>query len=367
VGLFNLVPLLRLAAVHTYIWPAWSMAAAVMTAFTLQDWRDGRRPSVDGALVVAAVLSVVALWSAAPAARWMWLNPPPLHHPLLTIVAGVVVAVIPLLLLRAAPALWRQVLAAGLPCGQAAAFCAFWPMAGPHGRVVDFGAIRFLQAHLGEARVVSFGPLVPNYGALFGIAEIGHNALPVPAAWVTASRDALQPESNGILLYEGDLPTAEKLRRVVPRYEAMGASYALVWPGEDFAARFGPTRLAYAGPVVTVWTLPAPAPYAEAPGCSLTTTSRLSFGADCPAPSRLLRRELFDPGWTAAVNGARAAVSADGIFQTVNLPAGVSTVHFAYAPPGIGAAWLACAAGFALLVGVKVRKRKQEVRKYGLF
>jgi hypothetical protein len=350
VSLFNLVPLLRLAAVHTYIWPAWSMAGSVLTAFSLQDWRDGRRPSVKTALVVGGVVSVAALWLAAPAARWMWLHPPPFHHPLRSMAAGVLIAAVPLLLLRGAPALWRQVLAAGLPCGQAAALCAFWPLAGPHSRVVDFGAIRFLQAHLGEGRVVSFGPLVPNYGALFGIAEIGHNALPVPAPWVAASRDALQPESNGILLYEGDLPPADKLRRVVPRYEAMGASYALVWPGEDFAARFGPTILAYAGRVLNVWTLPAPAPYAEAPGCSLTMTSRQSFGADCRAPSRLLRRELFDPGWTAAVNGASTVVGADGIFQTVRLPAGMSGVRFAYAPPGIGAAWLGCAGGLALLL-----------------
>ncbi len=353
VALFNVVPLLRLAAVHTYIWPAWSMAAAVMTAFTLEDWRAGRRPGTGAAVIVAGVVCVVALAVAAPAARWMWLNPPPFHHPLRTMAGGVFVAAIPLLLLRGAPGRWRQVVAAGLPCGQAAALCAFWPMAGPHGRTIDVGALRFLQAHLGEGRVVSFGPLVPNYGALFGIAEIGHNALPVPTAWVAASRDQLQPGSNGIVLYEGDLPSAETLQRVVPGYEAMGARYALVWPGEDFAARFSGTQLAYAGRAVAVWTLPTPAPYAEAPGCTVSMASRLAFSADCAAPSRLLRRELFDPGWTAAVHGAPAAVAADGIFQAVTLPAGHSLVRFAYAPPGIGAAWLACAAGLALLLGVK--------------
>jgi hypothetical protein len=350
VALFSLVPLLRQAAVHTYIWPAWSLAASVLVGFALQDWRDGRRPNSLFAAIAAAALSLAGLWLAAPAVAECLHARPPFYHPARAVIAGVLVTVcvLALLRIRATPA--RQILAVALPCGQSAGLFAFWLLAGPHGRAPDMGAVHFLQAHLGNGRVVSFGPLVPNYGAMFGIAEIAQNALPVPADWVNTARARLQPESNGILLYEGDLPAAEKLRRVVPNYEAMGADYALTWRGENLAARFPGATTAYAGTVMTVWTLPSPSPYAEAPGCTLHPAGRLVFVAACAAPSHLLRRELFDPGWTVSVNGVATAVNGDDIFQSVTLPAGATTVRFAYAPPGIEAAWFGCGAGLLLLL-----------------
>jgi hypothetical protein len=43
-------------------------------------------------------------------------------------------------------------------------------------------------------------------------------------------------------------------------------------------------------------------------------------------------------------------VNGDDIFQSVTLPAGATTVRFAYAPPGIEAAWFGCGAGLLLLL-----------------
>jgi len=353
---FGLVPLLGQAMLHTYIWPAWSLAASLLAALAWQDWREGRRPAVLPAALAVASLAFVTLWLAAPATAWVLLHAPPWYHPARTVGAGVLLTAAVLWLLRGPPTRWRLGAAMLLPAGQAAALFGFWLLAGTHGRTVDLGAIRFLQTHAGLGRVVSFGPLVPNYGAMFGVAEVSYNALPVPADWVQAARARLQPRGDGINFYEGALPQAPRLAEILPRYEAFGVAYALTWPGENLAARFPAATRAYTGQAMTIWALPAPAPYAQAPGCQVGMADRNNGAAHCAAPARLRRLELAVPGWRATVNGSGAVVGRDDLFQTLQLPAGESVFRFDYAPPWIGVAWTCCAAGGLLLVMARKRK-----------
>jgi hypothetical protein len=286
-----------------------------------------------------------------PSVAWTVRAAPPLFHPVRWVVVGIFAAATVLGLLWGRATRWRQATLAVAVCGQSAVFFGFWLLAGSHGRAVDAGAVRFLQAHSATARVVSFGPLVPNYGAMFGVAEVGFNELPAPATWVQAAAARLQPGFDGIDLYEGALPSADRLRVAIPAYEAMGAAYALTWPGEDLGARFAGAALAYRGAAMDVWALPAPAAYAHAAGCTVHAQGRLVLQLTCAMPSSLLRRELFVPGWRASVNGEETPVHQADIFQAVDVPAGESVVRFAYTPPGIGWAWAGCAAGVLLLFG----------------
>jgi hypothetical protein len=103
-----------------------------------------------------------------------------------------------------------------------------------------------------------------------------------------------------------------------------------------------------------------PAPYVEARGaaCTLSTDGRAHVMAACAGPATLLRRELFDPGWQAEVNGTPAPVAAvDEIFQAVSLPSGHSDVRFRYAPPGIGRAYAAALLGLLALAAGLGRRR----------
>lgn len=347
--LFGLLPLLRQAAVHTYIWPAWSMIAALLAAYGLQPLRVGPRRFIAVGAAVLAV-SVVALWLARPAIANLLAAPPASYHPLRDVALGLLEAAAVLWLLGGATAEWRRIGATAMLCGQAAALVAFWQLAGPHGRTPDFGAVEYLRSHIGLGRVVSFGPLAPNYGAMFGIAEVDYNTLPVPEAWAGALRGRLPVMNNGVALAEGDLPAADALASRIAAYEAFGAAYAVTWPDRNLAAGLPAAARMYRGEVMDIWRLPSPAPYVAAPLCSVQATSRARFALDCMAPSRLLRRELFDPGWRATVNGVASVVTNAGIFQSVSLPAGKSVVRFAYAPPYMFVAWACCAAGFALLL-----------------
>jgi len=107
--------------------------------------------------------------------------------------------------------------------------------------------------------------------------------------------------------------------------------------------------LVFQGQVMDVYQLPNPAPYAQAQGpCALQIRDRQHMASDCAAPTTLIRRELFYPGWHATVNGAPALIAASGaLFETVKLPAGHADISFWYRPPGTR---LACAA--ALLAGL---------------
>jgi hypothetical protein len=341
---FGLVPLLRQAMVQVYVLPSWSLALSVLAALTLQDWRDGRRLYVAPVMAGVAALAVAALLAAQPDLRAMT---PALPH----WVPVLAVSVPALLLFTILGGLWRAPgdrrahFVAGLIIADAVVLAGLPLFAGSHGRKLDVAAIAYLQSHVGLGRVVSFGPMVPNYGAMLGVAEISHNYLPVPQNWADYVRGRLLPNSDGVNFYQGAPPTEAAFRAALPAYQAMGVRYALAYAAPSppaFANRV------FHGDIVDIWALPAPTDY-FAP-CQVVAASRQDLTADCPPPGAdFTRRELVFPGWTATVNGSLRPISGD-LFQTVHLPGGTSVIHFDYAPPGMGWSWIAAVLGLGVAV-----------------
>jgi hypothetical protein len=351
-AVFNLLPLLRQARVHVYVVPSWSMALSILAAFTLQDWVSARRPLL-WPLLGVGLGAAGALVMARPDMRIMS-EILPAWVPIVSILVPCAVLAVMIWLLRS-PRI-RTVCMGGLVVANAAVLAAVPLLAGAHGRALDDESIRFLQQHAGLGRVVSFGPLVPNYGAMFGIAEISHNYLPVPLNWVNAVQSRLLPDCDGINFHEGAPPDPARFRGELAAYEDMGVRYALTWrPGADLAAEIPGITLAYSGDLMNVWALPEPKPYAEAANCQITG-DRATMHAQCERPSILLRRELAWPGWTATVNGENVAVNAQDIFETVALPEGASDVAFRYAPPGILWCWALAAMAMVGVMGAHIHK-----------
>jgi hypothetical protein len=365
VALFDMVPLLRQAMVHLYMMPSWSMAAAVLAAFTVRDWQAGRHAAWIVPVVVLTPMGVVGLiWSAGSIAS------APTAMAVQAIGTPLLVTAAAFWLLRGPATGGRQRALVALVGAYATASFMLPLFAGTHGRRLDVPAIQYLQSHLGLGRVVSFGPLVPNYGAMFGIAEIDHNYLPVPRVWVDTIRARLQPGSDGINFYDGRLPPPAMLQRVLPGYRDMGAAYALTWPTESLPTGPGGAALVYHDAIMNIFALPDPAPYLEAPGC-LLAGGRDMVEADCPLPAHLVRRELVWPGWRATLNGVAVTLESNGIFQSVTLPPGHSAVVFRYAPPGIGWAFAMCAAGAVALLAAAagpglLRRRSRWLHRRGL-
>lgn len=102
----------------------------------------------------------------------------------------------------------------------------------------------------------------------------------------------------------------------------------------------------YSDSVMSIYELPQPSPYFEAidGNCQLSASSRTDLIATCDGPARLVRRELYFPGWAATVNGASTPISEYGsLFQSILLPVGTSRTQFSYLPPG-------ALAGFACFI-----------------
>lgn len=343
VALFGLVPFLRQANIHLYAMPTWSLAASVLLALTVQDWSEGRRPAWRSAAVVLGPFAALGLWwsAASIAAQPVGLALGAVALPLALIAAVV-------RLTRDAATRRRQVLLGVVVGAHALALFMLPLFAGTHGRRIDAPAIGYLQTHAGLGRVVSFGPLVPNYGAMFGIAELNHNYLPVPQSWVDAIRAGPQPGSDGINFHFGSMPPAAEVPAILAAGQRLGAAYVLTWAGESLPAMADGPVLAYQDALMRLYALPAPAPYLAAAGCEVRGDRR-SVAAECARPSTLVRRELAWPGWSATVNGRAAPVGSDGIFQSVSLPPGHSDIGFRYAPPGIKWALLGSALGLMAL------------------
>jgi hypothetical protein len=132
----------------------------------------------------------------------------------------------------------------------------------------------------------------------------------------------------------------------------------------DIAAAYAPEadhpRLAYQGATLDVYELLHAAPYFEVSGgaCALVPHGGDAVSTHCDRTAVLVRREMFDAGWRASVNGSAQPVRRTGeIFQEIDLPAGTADVRFRYRPPYIGAAYAAFAAGLLGLLGLVAGRR----------
>jgi hypothetical protein len=107
------------------------------------------------------------------------------------------------------------------------------------GHVAD-GSIAFMHEHLGLQRMYGLGPVWPNYGAFFDVAEINHNQLPVSSAWVDYVRNHLDPFIDPIS-FTGDIPGKgpgvlgrdEVLRKNLAAFEGVGVKYVVSWAGSN--------------------------------------------------------------------------------------------------------------------------------------
>lgn len=237
------------------------------------------------------------------------------------------------------------------------------------------GAVAWLARHLGTARFATLGPIQPNYGSSFGIAEVDTQDLPVPIAWNRYISSHLDPNAppfsftGGARENVGGPTPAQELASHLAGYEAVGVRYVVEWavgtdvqkvpfppPGARPWRAAGPRRV-YRDSYAEIWELGAPAPLfsivSAAGSCHVRTRGWDRAVVSCPSASTLVRRVLALPGWSAEVAGRSQPVRAagpEGLFQSVQLAPGTQTVSFTYHPPGEPVAVALFGAAFVLLV-----------------
>jgi hypothetical protein len=368
---WNWIPGIASTAFFRYAQPTWELAMVILAARGLHELIAN---GPQRAPVVGTWLVVTGAWLAALAyGTTLW---PHLKDTVVlrnfAAISAVWAAISGFGCAALATRASRPLARAGLACllvFDAVLLFALPTLANPRAGEIDRPAVAFLRANLGLQRFYSLGPIQANYGAYFGIASINHNYLPVNRRWIEWVHDHLDRAADPIV-FNGNFPrgagqpsSVEELRRNLAAYRAAGVKFVVAPPGVDVfgtgdAAQPG-TRLAYEDAVMRIYELASPVPYFDSlsGSCKIHASERTAARFECSRPDRIIRRELYSPGWRAEVNGRAASVEAyDEAFQAIAVPAGIGEIRFRYAPPHARWAWLAAALGLLALAAPLPRR-----------
>ncbi len=360
-ALADLIPAVAASDVIRFSGTSVEFAVFILAAFAADDLLAGPtrwRLATAGLALLAAASIAPGLPFLAP-----WLASYPVFRPWaimsalasIATAAGIIAAV-------ATHRFIRTALGATILC--ATTLFAFSQYQGRHSGQLDTAGIAYLQAHAGLQRIFTISTFLPNYPARYGLAAINAFQLPIPANWDSYYAAKLSLSPTDIIS-----PNAANALAHLSALQAMGVKYIVLQPAITtylIAAHLLPpqTILVARSPTTDILQLPAPAPYASAPGCTLIVPSRTDMTSLCPAPSTLTRLELFYPGWQARINGVPTPMHPTGeIFQAVPLPAGRSLIHFTYRPPYTDESLAASCLALLLWAGLTVTRRPHKPGK----
>ena len=275
---------------------------------------------------------------------------------------------------------------AGIVALESIVLLAFTFLSAPPPTALHLGSVQWLQTHLGNYRFITLGPITPNYGSYFGIAEANINDIPVPKSFnheiaTQLDHNALPGVFSGAGRINPHGPTpAEELAAYMPKYAAIGVRFVVEnangkdvqdapFPAKGSAPWPTGPRLVYRDSFAEIWELPAAAPVFSlhppgddtVPGddlpatCHVVETNWDQATVHCPVPSTLVRRVQYMPGWTAVSASGVNTVAVEpngrsGLFQEVDLPAGTTVVHFIFLPPHEYPAALVALLGLLVIV-----------------
>ena len=373
--LWNLIPYVKQIAVSRYMMPSLEMVVVVLAGLAITDL------ATSGAarrlfFVTTGVGLALTIWSALAAAPnnagvvlahrtriiFMGLDALPF------IAIGLILIVGFFSSHRIAPTLFAIVLA-----GEALVFF-FVPTAEAAKVVtVDQAPITYLQQHLGEARFLDFAVLYPNWGSQYSLNSLSAIDLPFPAAFANLISTELNPTlvpARQFMVSGGMAGVREQEHAFVTHlaaYEATGVRYLLfpsVAPPSKALVHLG-IKLVFADFRAHIYELPTTTPFFSSPtsGCRVSSTAVDVATATCSSAGTLVRSELMMPGWHASVNGHSVPITTtDGVYQTVALPSGTSTITYSFLPPHEEAALAGFAIGVLALFLVPAWTRRRRGR-----
>ena len=377
----NAIPGVKSTIFYRYAPPSWELALVVLAVLGLDDLI--RRATARLAVVASGAVMVVLIllcWHAAQPVFHTLVGTPHNRAWAVASLTWALIVVVGVAGLGLLPDSWlggsslvrfRVGALAALVVLDVTAMFMVPQFSTPRQAVIDMRPVNFLEQHLGENRFYTLGPIVPNYGSYFGLASVGLQDDPNPkayAAYVDGHLDTnVSPGTfSGTLMQNPAGPTpAQELVAHLPAYEAVGVKYVVLPTGLGLPGQSGlALRQVFKDANIQILELPHPAGlFGAAKGsCSVHVMSETVATVNCRTPSTIVYRELRMPGWQAVVNGESVAVHPEGeIFQSVRVPAGRSTVEFAFTPPYETLALIAFCLGLALLVGAWASSRGLEI------
>ena len=367
--LVNAIPGVHSTAFYRYASPSWEFAVVVLASLGLDDLVRRSAPrlvvvAAGGALALLCLLS----WHAARSVFAELAGEPHNHAWAVASLAWALATILGIVVCGLLPTAgfggrnlegFRQTALAAIVVIDVVAMFVTPQFSAPRQATYDVRPVDYLAQHLGTQRFFTLGPIAPDYGSYFGLGSVAVNDVPIPKSYEAFVRRHLDTNVDPLLFTGTQMadPTGptpeEELSTHLPAYESVGVKYVVLPAGMPPPVIGGrPLPVVFSDATATIVALPHPAPLfgAVSPSCSVTHRSQTSAVVDCREPSRVVYREQSMPGWHATVNGRPATISPDGpLFQSVEVPAGTSTVEFGYAPPGALLALTAFAFGVLCL------------------
>ncbi len=365
--IFGLLPGMSRVVFFRYATTSVEFSMVVLAALGLSDLARRPEPRRRAVWVGLGLLAVVAIAGIAAHSLAGQLGTQFSHRPYyagaiawgcLILVAGVVIS----MLRNDRRRTW---LAALLVAADALALFVVPEASAPRAVQSDLTPVTFLQRNLGLSRAFSLGPLAPNYGAYFGVAQLNVNDLPVPSLFTHYVHTRLDPyakptkfigtTSGGRSLF---VPSPlQELDRNLAAYRAASVKYVITPRSQPLPESPATFRLVFESPVTRIYELAGSAPYFTAPGCAVRPDGRGAVNLTCARPTVLVRRETYMPGWSATVDGRPVRIGRAGdLFQAVAVGAGSHRVGFGFSPPNVIWGWIGFLAGVVLLFAEPVRR-----------
>ncbi|WP_460252686.1 hypothetical protein [Acidiphilium sp. MT5] len=373
VALIALIPAIRMIVVERYAVPSIDFAFILLGAMAFDHWQRvgfARRAMAGITLLIGFVAAIALIIGASAFIAMISLTPSLIKSAVayLVLIALACVTLLYGLSQRATRA--RQGLVAGMLMLDAIGGFGLSQAAGMARGHLDLSGVAYLRRHQGLQRAYSLGPLAPNYGSYYRVAELDMTMLPMPKHWALYIRKKLNPFRSPIMFFglnntaiPGIKSAAQMLRQNLPAYQALGVRYILTPPYTDpLHSSQNPVFISKA---MWIYRLDHAAPYfATTPdsACAISMPKRTSVRIQCAKPGALIRRELFYPGWHARVNGHAVTVrKAAPLFQQIDLPAGRSKIRFFYRPPFERRACAAAGLGLLLWLALVLMDAKRRV------
>ena len=367
----GVLPEMSRVAFYRYAFPSLELAVVILAALGLDDVvsQSRSRGRVAFAAALTLVLVVVAIYGAIPLDHQLGSG-----HSLYARVSAI--WAVSLVAIGAAASLVRRstrrtLLTTLLVTVDAIALFIVPQLSVPRVKL-DLAPVAYLQRHLGDQRFFTMGPIRPNYGTYFGLAELDATDLPLPSSFAHYVNGRLDPYTDPLVFvgnnYSGRPSTApstqDELLANLANFRDAGVAYVLTPPGQTLPEGPSGFQRVFRSPSTWIYHLAGAAPYFSAsnPSCAVSPRGREYVQLSCPSPTLLLRRETDFAGWSAEIDGhPRDVRQADGLFQVVNVPAGLHRVTFSYVPPGENWGLAAFIAACGWLIGAAVIKRSSPI------
>jgi hypothetical protein len=345
--LWNIIPLLKNAGFARYIMPSCEIALILLAVFGIMDFATNKRAQ-RLFTVTTLVALLVLLWGvliARPYNRTV-----PLSHSAHIIFIGLDLlpffAIFFLLIIgRLAKFKIAPFLIVLILVGESVLMF-FVPTAeSPKQITIDQTPITYLLKHQGHYRYLDFAVLYPNWGSQYGLNELSQVDLPFPEAFTKLLESQLYPgltPGNQFTIHHGAIGVVALESEVIKHFKAYeGASLKYLLMPQGIVINPGLTKLGvkqvFRDSLAAIYEMPNPRPFfsTKSSSCTVHVTKVNAATVNCSGSgTTLIRTELAMKGWKAYVNGKSVNIKvSDGVYQAIKVPAGTSTVTYAFFPP----------------------------------